>query len=69
MPISEAKQRADIKWKKNNYDFFNLHFPKGKKDLVKKAADAAGLSINSFINAAIDKALADAGYITIDNNK
>lgn len=39
---------------KSAYDRVNLTMPKGKKDLVKAAADSAGMSLNEFINAAID---------------
>lgn len=39
------------------YDRFSLMLPKGKKDIIKAAADASGQSVNSFINRAIDEKL------------
>lgn len=44
-------------YNREKYDRVNLTMKKGKKALVKKAAAAAGQSVNEFINAAIDKAL------------
>ena len=37
------------------YDRINLTMPKGKKELIKAAADALGVSVNTFINQAIDE--------------
>lgn len=39
---------------KQTYDRVNLTMPKGKKEQVKVAAATAGMSVNEFINAAID---------------
>ena len=39
---------------KQNYDRINLTLPKGKKERIKVAADAAGVSVNELINTAID---------------
>lgn len=38
---------------KENYDRVNLTLPKGKKEIIKKAAAAAGESMNEYINQAI----------------
>lgn len=40
---------------KNNYDRYSLTMPKGKKKIVVAAAERAGVSVNEFINAAIDE--------------
>ena len=40
---------------KNQYDRVNLTMPKGKKENVMNAAEAAGESLNAFINGAIDR--------------
>ena len=36
------------------YDRITIMTPKGKKDKIKAAAKAAGISVNEFINQAID---------------
>ena len=38
---------------KENYDRVNLTLPKGNKEIIKKAAVAAGESMNEYINRAI----------------
>lgn len=50
--FNASKYRNDFI--KQNYDRVNLTLPKGKKEQVKAAAAAAGMSLNEFINAAID---------------
>ena len=40
---------------KNQYDRVNLTMPKGKKENVMNAAEAAGESLNAYINGAIDR--------------
>ncbi len=42
---------------KKNYDRISLTMPKGKKDTIKRAATAAGVSVNEFINQCIDAKL------------
>lgn len=39
------------------YDRINLTMPKGKKAIIKAQADKEGVSVNSFINGAIDDKL------------
>ena len=50
--FNASKYRNDFI--KQNYDRVNLTLPKGKKEQVKAAAAAAGMSLNEFINAAVD---------------
>lgn len=38
---------------RQNYDRFSLTAPKGRKDEIKKAAKAAGMSLNEYILAAV----------------
>ena len=57
MPASKANQRAVHKYVKNNYDRLDVTLPKGKKDVIKEAAGKQGLSVNGFINAAVDEKL------------
>ena len=54
---SKAQQKAVAKYMKNNYDELKVRVPKGKKEIIKTAAENRGKSINGFINEAIDKAI------------
>ena len=48
-------------YNRDKYDRFSLMLPKGKKDII-KASLRDGESVNSFINALIDKELAARGF-------
>ncbi len=54
-PASKAQQKAVAKYMKNNYDELKVRMPKGKKDIIKTAAENQGKSVNGFINEAIDE--------------
>ena len=54
MAVSKAQQKAVNKYIAEKLDRINLTMPKGKKEAVKKQADSMGLSVNAFINLAID---------------
>lgn len=53
--ISKAQQKAVNKYVKNNYDRINVTFPKGQKEVIIKAATAAGESVNGYIKKAVDQ--------------
>ena len=53
--ISKAQQKAVNKYVKNNYDRINVTFPKGQKDIIAKAAEKAGESVNGYIKKAVDE--------------
>lgn len=55
--VSKAQQRAVNKYVKNNYDRINVTVPKGKKELIQEAAEAAGESVNNYIREAIERRL------------
>ena len=61
MPMSDAKKRANKKWNDANlterYDRIQVVVPKGRKEEIKAFADREGMSVNGFINKAIDKAM------------
>ncbi len=61
MAISEARKKANKKWNdkhmKEYYDRIQIVVPKGKKDVIKVAAEANGESTSAFINRAIDALL------------
>ena len=53
--VSKAQQKAVNKYVKNNYDRINVTFPKGKKEVIMQAAEAAGESVNGYIKKAVDQ--------------
>lgn len=55
MAISKAQQKAVNKYVKENYDRINVNMPKGKKESVQAHASRHGISVNAYINAAIDE--------------
>ena len=61
MPVSKAQQKAVSKYMKENYDVFQIRMPKGKKDIIKTAAENQGKSVNGFINEAIDEKIGRNG--------
>ena len=40
---------------KNNYDEIKIRVEKGKRDIIKVAAETAGESLNSYIKKAVDQ--------------
>ena len=52
MAVSEAQQRAKVKWDKENLDRIQLVVRAGEKDQIKAAAEAAGESLNHYIVSA-----------------
>ena len=48
---------------KNSYDRFSLNLPKGKKEVIRQAAAADGMSVNEYINAAINEKLERTGIM------
>lgn len=54
---TKAQQKAVQKYKKNNYDRFELLTPKGNKDKIKAHAVKQGESLNGFINRAINETI------------
>lgn len=51
--MEEKKKRNQYEFDKRKYDHIHLQVPKGQKDEIKAAADAAGFSLNAFIQKAI----------------
>ena len=58
MPMSDAKKRANKKWNDANltkrYDRIQVVVP---KEEIRAFADHKGMSVNNFINEAIDTAM------------
>lgn len=55
MAISKAQQKAVNKYVKENYDRVNVNMPKGKKEDIQTHAARHNMSVNAYINAAIDE--------------
>lgn len=53
--VSKAQQKAVAKYMKNNYDEIKIRVEKGKRDIIKVAAETAGESLNSYIKKAVDQ--------------
>lgn len=52
---NSAKSAYRNNWIAEKLDRINLTMPKGKKEVVKASADKLGLSVNAYINLAIDE--------------
>nr|DAP75481.1 MAG TPA: Alginate and motility regulator [Caudoviricetes sp.] len=57
MAYSEAQKEATARYNKKAYDRIDLIVPKGKRQIIKNFAQSKGMSTNSFINKAIEKAM------------
>ena len=58
MPISESRKRANIKWQKNNYVRIPLDVRPPVKEQIKRAADAAGMTVGAYIKLAVSEKMA-----------
>ena len=54
---TEARERANEKYRKEKIDTILVRIPKGKKAVIQDAANEQGVSVNQFINDAIDAAI------------
>ena len=52
---TEARKEGNRRWDSANLDRLSLALPKGSKETIKAAADAAGESVNGYIKRAIDE--------------
>jgi len=50
-----ARSNATRKYNAKTYDRIEIIVPKGDKEVIKAFAEKEGLSVNSFINAAIQE--------------
>ena len=64
MTFSDKKRAQEYvnQYSRENYDRVLVLFPAGKKEILKRVAADRGLSVNAFINAAIDEKLKRLGY-------
>ena len=52
---TEARKENNKKWDAANLDRVSIAIPKGRKDIIKAAAAAAGESMNQYIITAVDE--------------
>lgn len=55
MPTNKDYNKYQDEYKKNNYDRLTLLLPKMSKDKIRTIAEKQGLSINAWINKAIQE--------------
>ena len=55
--FTPSRQKANYKYLTEKVDNISLHVPKGQKEIIKKAAAAAGVSLNQYIVEAINTRL------------
>lgn len=65
--VSKAQQKAVNKYVKNNYDRINVTLPKGKKEIIEKAAAESGESVNGYIKTAINERMERQGFVFQDD--
>ena len=53
--VSKAQQKAVAKYMKNNYAEIKVRVEKGKREIIKAAAEQAGESLNGYIKKAVDQ--------------
>ena len=53
--VSKAQQKAVAKYMKNNYGEIKVRVEKGKREIIKAAAEQAGESLNGYIKKAVDQ--------------
>ena len=58
MAISDAQRRAVAKYNAENYDRIELRVNKGKKQTIKDHAASQNMSLNEYVNAALDEKIA-----------
>ena len=58
MPEKFDKIKYNNKFNAEKYDRINYTIEKGKREILKAAAARRGVSVNAYINAAVDDALA-----------
>lgn len=64
-----ARGRTNTRYRDRTYDRIALYVPKGSKEQMKRFAEAAGMSLNQFINEAADKyakELYESGKVKLD---
>lgn len=64
---TEARKENNKKWDTANLDRVSIAIPKGRKDVIKAAAAAAGESMNQYIITAVDWRIELDGSQPVEN--
>ena len=64
---TEAQKQSAKKWDAANLDRISIAIPKGRKDVIKAAAAAAGESMNQYIITAVDRRIELDGSQPVEN--
>lgn len=56
MPISEARRKANDKWREK-FEEVRFRVPKGQKAVIQAHADGREESVNRFLNRAVKEAI------------
>ena len=56
--MGKTSSAVKDRWNAKAYDEIKLRVQKGQKDHIQNAAAAAGMSVNAYINAAIEEKIA-----------
>lgn len=57
------KRESNERWLKENYARINLAIPKGEKELIREASEAAGETMNGYIMKAVRARFKEEGLI------
>lgn len=52
---TDARRRADLKYKNTHFDRLAVMIPKGTRDVYKQAASDRGLSLRQFVIRSMDE--------------
>ena len=56
MPISDARKRANDKWREK-FEELRFRVPKEKKQVIQEHAAKNGESVNAFLNRAVEETM------------
>lgn len=65
---TEARRENNKKWDAANLDRVSIAIPKGRKEVIKAAAAAAGESMNQYIITAVDERM-ERGQFAAEEQK
>jgi predicted HicB family RNase H-like nuclease len=64
MPMSDAKKRADRKYREKTYEQMNIRVHKGQREKIKGHAEKHGESLAGFIDRAITETIERDNLLT-----
>lgn len=64
--MENKNSQASLKCRKKNYDMITIPLPKGQRDKLITLANANGMTMNAYVRALIERALADSPDLLLD---